>query len=59
MLEIIVINGGRVTAPNAGQTGHGLLGMRERVALYGGELRAGPRPNGGFEVRVRIPLEAT
>jgi signal transduction histidine kinase len=37
--------------------GHGLVGMRERVALFGGELRAGPRGGGGFEVRARIPVE--
>jgi signal transduction histidine kinase len=37
--------------------GHGLLGMRERVAVYGGALRAGPGVGGGFEVSARIPLE--
>ena len=39
------------------QTGHGLLGMRERVALFGGSLEAGPRTNGGFRVRARLPFE--
>jgi signal transduction histidine kinase len=36
--------------------GHGLLGMRERVATFGGSLDAGPAPEGGFEVAARFPL---
>jgi signal transduction histidine kinase len=36
--------------------GHGLVGMRERVSVYGGELEAGPQPEGGFRLRVRLPV---
>ncbi|MEW2328645.1 sensor histidine kinase [Micromonospora chersina] len=39
----------------AGREGHGLIGMRERVTLHGGEFRAGPRPGGGFAVTASLP----
>lgn len=47
--------GAAAAGPEVGG-GHGLAGMRERVALYDGEVRAGPRPGGGFAVRVQLPL---
>ena len=56
MLELEVTDDGRAAA-SAGDGGHGLIGMRERVALYGGTLEAGPRPAGGYAVRARLPLE--
>jgi signal transduction histidine kinase len=58
-LELQVVNrGGRVTAPRLEGAGHGLVGMGERVRLCGGDLRAGPRDGGGFEVVARIPVES-
>lgn len=46
----------RDSARNASGLGHGLIGMRERVQLYGGRLQAGPLPVGGFRVEALLPL---
>jgi signal transduction histidine kinase len=42
----------------SGRSGRGLLGMKERVNLFGGELHAGPGPDGGFTVDARLPIRA-
>jgi signal transduction histidine kinase len=59
-LQLGVANDGRpMPAPAGGAGGQGLIGMRERAALFGGELTAGPRPEGGFVVAARLPLPVT
>ncbi len=45
-----------VTGPSGQARGHGIPGMRERAAAYGGTLRAGPLPDGGWGVRTRLDL---
>jgi signal transduction histidine kinase len=54
-LRIEVTDDGR--GPSGTHTGHGLIGMRERAALYGGTLTAGPGPDGGFRVLAVLPVE--
>jgi signal transduction histidine kinase len=48
---------GHASTPDVAAGGHGLIGMRERAAVHGGELTAGPDPHGGFVVRVRLPIK--
>jgi len=56
-LIIEVLDDGRGVTPATVGGGRGLVGMRERVATFRGELVAGPRAEGGFAVRARLPLE--
>src|SRR3954452_8662903 len=59
MLEMEIVDEGKAGGEAHGLAGrgHGLIGMRERAAVFGGELQAGPRSGGGFAVRATIPLD--
>src|SRR5215471_14847430 len=59
-LVLAVTDDGRAAAPTGQRgpaRGRGLIGIRERAALHGGTCEAGPRPGGGFAVRVSFPLD--
>jgi signal transduction histidine kinase len=56
-LDLRVWNEGRPAQGDGSPSGRGLLGMQERAHLFGGELRAGPAPEGGFTVHARLPIE--
>ncbi|MEU2492734.1 sensor histidine kinase [Streptomyces sp. NPDC007883] len=61
-LTVLVVNGPApepVSPLETSGTGHGLVGMRERVRLTGGTLDTGPLPDGGFRVAARMPLATT
>jgi len=55
-VRVSVHDDGAGPSGRASSTAHGIVGMRERVAAYGGTLRTGARPGGGFEVEASIPL---
>ena len=57
-VEILVENDGGAGPRTSAGTGHGLLGLRERVSVFGGRLDAEPCPDGGFRVRVVVPTGA-
>lgn len=54
-LELEIVDDGRMRESGGSSVGHGLAGMRERVAMYGGHLNVGRRDGGGFSVRAHLP----
>jgi signal transduction histidine kinase len=54
-LRLEIVDDGRGVNGRATEGGHGLMGMRERVGVYGGSFEAGPRTGGGFRVAARLP----
>jgi two-component system sensor histidine kinase UhpB len=55
-VEACIEDDGQGASAELTVSGHGLVGMRERVVALGGSLEAGPRPDGGFRVRIVLPL---
>ena len=57
-LGIEIVDDGAGARAGASGSGHGLVGMRERAALHGGSLEAGPLPVRGYRVAARLPIAA-
>lgn len=57
-IRLEVVDDGRGVGEPPARGGHGLVGMRERVGMFGGRLEVGPEPGGGFAVRAVLPVNA-
>jgi len=58
-LNLLIVDDGRgASAESGNEIGHGIVGMRERIAVLGGEFSAGPKSGGGYQVHAIIPIES-
>ncbi len=58
-LNLLILDNGRgASAESSDEVGHGIVGMRERITVLGGEFSAGPRTGGGYQVHAIIPIES-
>ena len=58
-LNLLILDDGRgASAESSDEVGHGIVGMRERITVLGGEFSAGPRTGGGYQVHAIIPIES-
>jgi signal transduction histidine kinase len=58
-LDLLILDDGRGASAESGdEVGHGIVGMRERITVLGGEFSAGPKTGGGYQVHAIIPIES-